>query len=278
MSDTTADSCRVPACPADIRTAGFCSRHYQQQRKGRDPYTFDLVERLCAVCHADMGPWVKRGNAPLTCSEPCRLERHRNYKYQTSPSYLRRMELVAQRQYYCVGCGIHIKVGGKPGPTTYCSDCALAVRRAQPKDSATRTCGQPSCDRPTRARDRCAMHYKVWARAEGRLSQSHWNDRTKANRALREQRISSNRTGIRPTVARLLKRDGAHCGWCDQPIDMTLTYPHRMYRTIDHVVPLSKGGEHSMDNTRLLHWACNSGRCNSDALTKSDAKSASRAA
>jgi len=30
------------------------------------------------------------------------------------------------------------------------------------------------------------------------------------------------------------------------------------YPSLDHVIPLSKGGEHSMSNARLAHTYCNS--------------------
>jgi 5-methylcytosine-specific restriction endonuclease McrA len=47
------------------------------------------------------------------------------------------------------------------------------------------------------------------------------------------------------------------CGICHKSIDRTLIYPDHGYRSIDHVIPLSLGGEHTYDNARIAHWICN---------------------
>lgn len=55
----------------------------------------------------------------------------------------------------------------------------------------------------------------------------------------------------------LAERDAWICGICHKAIDPTLTYPNRGYRSIDHVTPLSMGGDHTYKNTRIAHWYCN---------------------
>lgn len=53
-------------------------------------------------------------------------------------------------------------------------------------------------------------------------------------------------------------RDGGTCGICCQPIDPLLPWPHRMSKTLDHVIPLAKGGTHEPANVQLAHAVCNS--------------------
>lgn len=60
----------------------------------------------------------------------------------------------------------------------------------------------------------------------------------------------------------LLLRDGDACSICGQPIDLEARYPDPGCITIDHVRPLSKGGEHSYANTALAHYSCNSRKNN----------------
>lgn len=62
------------------------------------------------------------------------------------------------------------------------------------------------------------------------------------------------------------------CGICGKPVDKSLRYPHPMSPTVDHVIPVVKGGHPSdMDNLQLAHWCCN--RQKSDSMgEKSKAK------
>lgn len=57
------------------------------------------------------------------------------------------------------------------------------------------------------------------------------------------------------TVTALIKRDGTVCYLCDEHI-------LRREMTIDHVIPLCKGGSNEMDNFRLTHSKCNSDKGN----------------
>lgn len=48
------------------------------------------------------------------------------------------------------------------------------------------------------------------------------------------------------------------CAICGQPVDKTLKSPHPLSATIDHIIPIAKGGHPSdMSNLQLAHRACN---------------------
>ena len=53
----------------------------------------------------------------------------------------------------------------------------------------------------------------------------------------------------------LIARDGLACGICGEPMTEATV-------TIDHIVPVSKGGSHEMANLRLAHKRCNGTRGN----------------
>lgn len=59
------------------------------------------------------------------------------------------------------------------------------------------------------------------------------------------------------SLAKLIERDGPDCQLCDKPLDMSVEWPHPNYPSIDHVIPLSRGGEHSLSNTQMTHLICN---------------------
>lgn len=143
-----------------------------------------------------------------------------------------------------------------------CESLARSFERCdkhRPPVSTDTDCTSTGCHRRSDARGLCKPHYKQWARQHGMIKDT-WND-TRRNR-YHQKRTNSPRRGDAVMLAKIIERDGSECAWCGEPIDLSLTWPHRMYRTIDHIVPVSLGGEHSMDNTRLMHFACNSSRGN----------------
>ena len=55
------------------------------------------------------------------------------------------------------------------------------------------------------------------------------------------------------------------CALCGKPVDFNLKYPHPLSPTIDHIVPVAKGGHPSdINNLQLAHRCCN--RAKSDKL------------
>lgn len=55
----------------------------------------------------------------------------------------------------------------------------------------------------------------------------------------------------------IYKRDKGICWLCEKPVDITLKWPDLGFSTLDHVVPLAKGGLHCYGNIKLAHLSCN---------------------
>ena len=63
------------------------------------------------------------------------------------------------------------------------------------------------------------------------------------------------------------------CALCGKPVDFKLKFPHPLSATIDHIVPVSKGGHPSdISNLQLAHLSCNRAKANKTArqCTKTD--------
>lgn len=64
------------------------------------------------------------------------------------------------------------------------------------------------------------------------------------------------------TLAKLIKRDGLRCALCGEmcdPKDHSWSrYSGPMYPSIDHIIPMSKGGGHVWNNVQVAHIICNS--------------------
>ena len=65
------------------------------------------------------------------------------------------------------------------------------------------------------------------------------------------------------TLKAVIERDRGVCQICGGRVnteDKINGHIGRLYPTIDHIVPLSKGGAHTWDNVQLAHLCCNAGK------------------
>lgn len=63
------------------------------------------------------------------------------------------------------------------------------------------------------------------------------------------------------TLKRVLRRDHGICQICGGAVDVCDKVGNRIggrYPTIDHIIPISKGGAHIWENVQLAHMICNS--------------------
>lgn len=61
----------------------------------------------------------------------------------------------------------------------------------------------------------------------------------------------------RYTVVDIAERDGPICHICTDPIDMALSGNDIAGPTVDHIIPISRGGPDVFDNVALAHRYCN---------------------
>lgn len=57
---------------------------------------------------------------------------------------------------------------------------------------------------------------------------------------------------------RVFKRDGYICQICGEPTSAKYTFDDPLSPTLDHIHPMSKGGDHTYLNVQCAHAACNS--------------------
>jgi 5-methylcytosine-specific restriction endonuclease McrA len=85
--------------------------------------------------------------------------------------------------------------------------------------------------------------------------------RFKAQRNINSrQRINRIRHIIKVDVVHvdvLGDRDDWTCALCGESVDRELKYPDPQSKSVDHTLPISKGGEHSYANTKVAHLLCN---------------------
>lgn len=117
---------------------------------------------------------------------------------------------------------------------------------------------------PNRACEGCGVSIPMSRRADARrcsrkcvhASRPPEEYRNKAK--LRRARIKGATTIERFRATDVYERDRWICRICFVPIDQTKAWPHPMSKSVDHIVPVSRGGAHAMSNVRAAHLGCNS--------------------
>ena len=59
------------------------------------------------------------------------------------------------------------------------------------------------------------------------------------------------------THEEIAQRDNYTCQLCQKPVDMSLPRTSKFGATLDHKIPISKGGTDNLENLQLAHWVCN---------------------
>jgi 5-methylcytosine-specific restriction endonuclease McrA len=57
--------------------------------------------------------------------------------------------------------------------------------------------------------------------------------------------------------ADIYERDDWTCYLCGDPVERTEKVPHRLAPTLDHILPLARGGTHEPSNVATAHFICN---------------------
>lgn len=84
----------------------------------------------------------------------------------------------------------------------------------------------------------------------------------RAQRAARRARKAGNGVVEIVQYPEVYSRSNGICGLCQEPVSEWLFYPDQMAGTIDHIKPLSRGGQHVYTNVQLAHSLCNSKKGN----------------
>ena len=268
---TTARTCWVPRCQsADLKAHGLCGYHYGAAiRLGAPPKAvrthFEPQPRTCPVCSVAMSDAVSARDVGRMCKSCARSRLVSRDPFGMFVNRITRSSKegpVLRPIRACVGCGSWFVARSRKGSTTCGVKCRSEVAaRLRPKvlprppvTSECQHCGMPF----TQRRVGHKYHRKCRGAAE------------KMNRQSRD-RVSGKK--LRGAVryggviyrAQVLERDGWTCYLCGQEIRRGVAFPDPMSPSIDHVVPISRGGVHTMDNVRATHLICNSRKRDLDA-------------
>ena len=135
----------------------------------------------------------------------------------------------------------------------YCSrECELKIRRQWHQEYATKRKGEnwitcQECGRKFSARygdkRRGFCSSECSNRFHGRI-----------NKRVRRAKLKSDGQVDRINPLDVYERDGWVCGICGKKVIPELEFPHPRSASLDHIIPLSRGGEHTLRNVQLAHF------------------------
>ena len=156
----------------------------------------------------------------------------------------------------CAVCTLafdYLKVG--PGrERKFCSE-ACGAKRAQRRDAVADcpTCGRQFRPRHGGGQRVCSLACRRWP--ERRI---YPTDRERFAAAADRRRAQKRGAGYERFLRReIYERDGWLCKLCGDPVDRTGEDKH-LRPSLDHIVPLARGGQHNRGNVQCAHWVCNS--------------------
>jgi len=153
------------------------------------------------------------------------------------------------RQALCRTCGTAWMVSGRGATPKYCSDECKPKYESRPYDPATGA---------------AAKRRRYWAdpdkyRAHARRAMSTWRgrnpeqERDRVRTSLHRRRTRLQGNGVYQVSDRDLARLGrTPCAACGSLEDLT----------IDHIIPISRGGSHGIGNLQSLCRSCNASKNN----------------
>lgn len=277
LSPCIIDGC-VKFSGAPGTAKGLCSTHYSRLRRHGDPEAvFRRARSTCAI--EGCNEFVKtRG---LCSKHETRLRRHGStdhpQEWANAPSG---MKWCPACKTYKSHADFHRHSGATAGLAAYCRPCVSI------QDSKRRT-GNPTYQRPKhaarcvicgsafqadkRTRMACSLVCRriakrqqgrayVWDPAARAEAQRRWRQKypEKVREKSRAYRARKRRALVeRFSEREIYERDRWRCQICSEFIDSQLEHPNPFSPSIDHRIPLARGGDHSRANCQAAHLICN---------------------
>jgi len=152
---------------------------------------------------------------------------------------------------HCRCCGQALTRKQRKNHGCYCSrDCAGTKRYHE-------SCVCPECKKDFRinGRQKTFCSWDCWlAHIGGKPCSEHTKEHAREQRHIKRSIFGQ---GEALEEKAIYERDGWRCGICGKKVKSELKYPHPLAASLDHIMPLSRGGFHVKANVQLAHLRCN---------------------
>lgn len=244
----TRANCSVDGCATPVNAKGMCAMHYRRAKYGR-PLDAPKAERQTTTCQ------VAGCDRPTRAKNLCGMHYRRMRLYGDPNTVMRSQRAPEPRSCSVDGCKrTHYGEGL----------CSAHLRRLRNHGSPTAGRGSAELDIPSSSAPCSAAGCEHEAKSSG-LCWAHLNQKRYADNPEDWRRWAADRrarerdayVGESFAPAEILDRDGWRCGLCGKQIPKARMYPDPQSASIDHIVPLSRGGLHTRANVQAAHLGCN---------------------
>ena len=135
-------------------------------------------------------------------------------------------------------------------------DRLTAGRRQAPVWNKGLTKSDPRVARNEKRRRKSRAYERIWKNDRERTRAWYWGHLEHARElhveSSHRRRARMRKAFVEPVQkARVYERDGGRCQICRRPVSYAEA-------TVDHIVPIIRGGEHTPRNVQIAHGQCNS--------------------
>lgn len=237
--------CRVKACRSRLKAGqgkGFCNAHYRRYRR-----IFVLPE--CSVNECERISQTKG----LCGTHYSRLLR------KGDPNHRLQGEVVDGKRI-CPRCGVDKPLDEYTYASSIpCKPCSAALtaeyRKHNPYQPVDRTEKICACGKMFMADKRRSRYCSADCKANFK-NRDNWPHMNKRRASIRKAFVE------KFDRLEIFERDGWQCKLCGYDIDPSVKFPHKRSATLDHIIPISKGGKHERSNAQTACHACNSAKGN----------------
>ena len=290
--------CSVEGCAEKVLARGWCSKHYYRWRRNGHPEVVagDLKPSKCSVdgcegkprakglcskhyvrwlTHGDVNKWSRHYDEITGQRNSCKIEgcqkvvKAKGYcdvHYQRNR--LHGSPLVKKNRYdnyikdaQCEYCGEKIK---EYRSLKYCSDrCLKRAKAGLPDKGFCVICGEMfKLSGPKKVcSGGCSKELKKQRLGKYIMDKRENDPEWQLKRATVQRRRHARKKGSqveRFEHVEIFERDKWVCQLCGGKVNKKTKHPHPQSATLDHVIPLSKGGLHVKGNVQIAHLGCNS--------------------
>lgn len=263
--------CELPGCEATHYGHGYCRPHYKRFKRYGDPLGWKHQQtETCEVldcngkswarsmCGVHYQRWRKHGDPlsdhsrkPQTCSiAECGGPVH---GYGWCRSHWLRWREHGDPEWQAPRFDVCIAEGCQKTPRSVTASlCEAHYMRLH--RNGTLEVGQCSVCQEALPRDStlhrryCETCYLDRRRSRGR---DYENRRRVAILSRENEHIDS---------LEIYERDGWKCKLCHRKVNPKLSWPHPKSASLDHIIPIAKGGTHLRTNVHLAHLTCNASK------------------